>query len=105
MIVFLKKIIKDKGIQLIIKKTIIDYEKESIPKNLEYKIENLFIEKDGILEPKLTEEDITDITKLLEYFNKIYIEEKKFAALCEERMWNNNEFYEKRNSFSKEKIL
>ena len=58
LIIFLNKTIKDKGIQTIINQTIVDYKKESVPENLEYKKENLFIENNGILEPILTEKDI-----------------------------------------------
>jgi len=96
LIFFLNKTIKDKGIQAIINKTIVDYQKESVPTNLEYKKENLFIDKDGILEPILSEKDINDI---FNYLNKIKIKEKSFGSLCEDKMWNNNDFYEKKEFF------
>ena len=93
LIIFLNKTIKDKGIQTIINQTIVDYKKESVPENLEYKKENLFIENNGILEPILTEKDIRVI---FNYLNNIKIKDKNFATLCEDKIWNNSEFYEKR---------
>ena len=96
LIFFLNKTIKDKGIQTIINQTIVEYKNESVPKNLEYKKENLFIEKNGILESILSEKDIIDI---FNYLNNIKIKEKSFGSLCENKMWNNNEFYEKKEFF------
>ena len=89
LIIFLNKTIKHKGIQTIINQTIVDYKKESIPKNLEYKKDNLFIENNGILEAILTEQDIREI---FSYLKNIKIKDKNFATLCEDKMWNNNEF-------------
>ena len=93
---FLSKTIKDKGIQAIINQTISDYKKESVPKNLEYKIENLFTEENGILESVLNEQDIESI---FNYFDHITIKDKKFSSLCEDKFWTNNEFFEKKEFF------
>ena len=89
LIIFLNKIIKNKGVQTIINQTIVDYKKESVPRNLEFKKDNLFIENNGILEPILTEQDIREI---FSYLNNIKIKDKNFATLCEDKMRNNNEF-------------
>ena len=96
LILFTKKTMKDKGIQHIIKKTIEDYKNESVPTNLEYKEENIFYQNEGIIQTILNENNFKSI---YDCFNSLEIKGKNFCLLCNEKRWDFNEFYEKKEFF------
>ena len=96
LILFTKKTMKDKGIQDIIKKTIEDYKNELVPTNLEYKEEYLFYKNEGIIQAILNENNFKSIC---DCFNSLEIKGNNYGLLCNEKRWDFNEFYEKKEFF------